>query len=176
MTDLDRLIDDVAREMTEAPAAAELRQRVVDEAIAPFRDEAKASYHDLTKWTWLAAAAAVVIAAYLQFGSRVEPQRHAQPSSTQASREAPPAVPGKIVLPERPAVAAVRSTPARRQTRPSPAERSTASTIAALPTLTGPAALAIGPLDSSAHGVPALGGLASLDVDRLDIKPLALPH
>jgi hypothetical protein len=172
MTDLDRLIDDVAREMTDAPAAPSLRQRVVDEAKASFHPSA--SYH-LGKWAWLAAAAAVVIAAYLQFSSPGEPERRTSPSSTQASREEPRAIPDTSVRAERPAVAAVRSTAAPGQARPL-AERGAAATIPELPALTGPNALAIRPLDSGAHGVAALDGAAPLDVERLDIKPLALPH
>jgi hypothetical protein len=173
MTDLDRLIDDVAREMTEAPAAAGLRQRVVDEA--------KASYHrgasNHTKWAWLAAAAAVVIAAYLQFGSLVEPPRRTPSPPPQTSRVEPRAVPDTTVRPERPAVAAAAvPSAAPRQTRPRRTERSAAATIAVLPALSGPDALAIGALDSYAHTVPALHDVAPLDVERLDIKPLALPH
>jgi hypothetical protein len=102
MTDLDRLIDDVAREMTEAPAAAELRQRVVDQA--------RASYHPSTSyrtnWAWLAAAAAIAIAVYLQFGSLVEPRRRTPSPPPQTSHEGPRAVPDTTVRPERPAVAA----------------------------------------------------------------------
>jgi hypothetical protein len=45
-----------------------------------------------------------------------------------------------------------------------------------VPALSGPDALAIGPLDSHARTVPALHDVAPLDVERLDIKPLALPH
>jgi hypothetical protein len=156
--------------------SSRLRRRVVNEAKASFhRDEARDSCH-VVEWAWLAAAAALVIVAYLQFGSRVEPQRRTEPSSQQASREAPLAVPEKTVRPEGRAVAAVRSAPVRRQPRPSRPEGNAASTVAALPALTGPAALAIGPLDSGARTVPALDGVRSLDVDRLDIKPLALPH
>ena len=181
MTDLDRLIDDVAREMTEAPASIELRRRVVaavvDEAKAAYHpNEAEASYHPFARWAWLAAAAAVVIGAYLQFGSLVEPRRDMPPASTQTSREERPAVPDRIVRPEQPAVAAVRSTPRPAQIRPLRAERSAAPTIAALPALAGPNALAIAPLDSGARTVPALDGVAPLDIGHLDVKPLALPH
>jgi hypothetical protein len=181
MTDLDRLIDDVAREMTEAPAAAELRQHVVDEARASYRDEAKASHHrsasDHTKWAWLAAAAAVVTAVYLQFGSLVEPRRRTPSPPPQTSREEPRAVPDTTVRSERPAVAAAAvPSAAPGQTRPRRAERSAAATIAVVPALNGPDALAIGPLDSYARTVPALHDVAPLDVERLDIKSLPLPH
>jgi hypothetical protein len=180
MTDLDRLIDDVAREMTEAPAAAELRQRVVNEARASYCDEAKASYRNASyhmKWAWLAAAAAVVIAVYLQFGSLVEPRRRTPSPPPQTSREEPRAVPDTTVRPERPAVAAAAvPSAAPRQTRLRRAERRAAATIPVVPALSGPDALAIGPLDSYARTVPALHDVAPLDVERLDIKPLALPH
>ena len=181
MTDLDRLIDDVAREMTEAPASIELRRRVLAAVVGEARawrhpDEAKASYRPFAKWAWLAAAAAVVIGAYLQFGSLVEPQRRTPPSSTETSHAEPRAAPDRIVRSEQPAVAAVRSTPAPRQIRPPRAERSAAPTIAALPALAGPNALAIAPLDSGARTVPALDGVAPLDIGLLDVKPLALPH
>jgi hypothetical protein len=175
MTDLDRLIDDVAREMTEAPASVGMRERVLavmDEAKASYHTSAP--YHPFAKWAWLAAAAAVVVGAYLQLGPLVEPQHRTPPSSAQTSRAEPRAVPDRIVRPERPAVAAVRSAPAPGRIRPQRG-RSAASTIAALPPLTGPNALAIAPLDSAAHRIPALEDIAPLDVERLDIKPLALP-
>jgi hypothetical protein len=176
MTDLDRLIDDVAREMTEAPASVGMRGRVLavmDEAKASYLTSA--SYRPFARWAWLAAAAAVVVGAYLQLGSLVEPTRRTPPSSAQTSRGRPAAVSEKIVRSEPPAVAAVRSTSTPGRIRPQ-RERNAASTIAALPPLTGPNALTIAPLASGAHSVPALDGVAPLDVERLDIKPLALPH
>jgi hypothetical protein len=171
MSDLDRLIDDVAREMTEAPASVGMCERIL---AAVVMDEAKASYHPFARWAWLAAAAAVVIGAYFQVGSLVDPQRRTPPSSTQTSDTEPRAVPDKMARSQRSAVAAVRSAPAPRRIRP-PRGRSVASTVAALPALTGPNALAIAPLDSAAHFVSALDDIAPLGVERLDIKPLDLP-
>ncbi|HEX2442725.1 MAG TPA: hypothetical protein VHJ77_02185, partial [Vicinamibacterales bacterium] len=128
------------------------------------------------RWTWLAAASALMIGAYLQYGSLVEPQRRMPPSSTQTSHAAPRAVPDRIVRPEHPAVAAVRPTPAPRQIRPPRAERGAASTIAALPALAGPNALAVAPLDSGGRTVTALDDIAAIALERLDVKPLPLSH
>jgi hypothetical protein len=161
MTDYDRLIDDVAKEMTAAAQPADLRARV----LAEIGNEAKASYH--WKLGWLAAAAGLLLAVYLGWPEREPVEQPAPPVVTQAptqvgpSRETPPDVGFRPPTPAR-----VRRPAAAATLEP---------TSASIPALGAPAAITIDPLDAGPTPVPALDVAPPLEIGTLDIKPLTSP-
>ncbi len=184
MTDFDPLIDAAAREMTAGPSSVDLRARVIEEiraggtslqpgggtSLQPrFFDEAKASYQ---KW-WLAAAAGILLAAYLGWPARqpVEPRVPVVegPLPTQAP-------PGPAPVPLAPTRA---TTPTR--ARLSAAPPAIEPAIASIPALEAPHAIGISPLDTGPTPVPvpvpvpALDLDAPLEIETLDIKPLVSP-
>jgi hypothetical protein len=178
MTDgLDRIIDDVAREMTEHPAPVDLRARVVSEIRgtslqarlrdeAHHRDEANASYY----LAGLAAAAGVILAMYLAWPVRQAVETPATPSPTVRRKPSAPHVvpaPGtdRAVPP-----GARAGGPARRA--PSEPEPAFAS---ALPALSEPVAIGIPPIDEPVAEIARLA-VAPLDIAEIDIKALTPPR
>ena len=170
MTDHDRLIDDAARAMTAEPSPVDLRARVIEEIrvrgtslqARPI-NEAKASYH---AW-WLAAAAGILLAAYLGWPARqpVElPGRVVEWPLTQA----PPPV--SALVPRAPTESAA---PARARLAAAP--RAIEPAIASIPALEAPSAIGIAPLDTGPTPLPALDVDAPLEIETLDIKPLVSP-
>jgi hypothetical protein len=170
VTEYDRLIDDVAKEMTAAAPPSDLRERVLAETggtslQARLEHEAKASYH--RKLGWLAAAAGLLLAMYLGWPEREAVEPPAPPAVTQAPSPVGP-------RPARPSDIASRpQTPAgvRRPAAPRPPE----PVIASIPELGSPEALGIAPLDAGATPVPALDVAPPLEIETLDIKPLTSP-
>jgi hypothetical protein len=165
MTDLDRLIDAAAREITTAPSPVDLRAKVMNEiraggtSLQAGQDEPKGSYH----FWWLAAAAGIVLAAYLGWPQR--PTVELPPPPVAVIHEGPPPVP----MPTRPDRA-----PASRGPR-TPATRVPEPTIVSIPALEAPPALGIAPLDRTPGSLPALDIAEPLDLEQLDIKPLTPP-
>jgi hypothetical protein len=169
MTDFDPLIDAAAREMTAGPSSVDLRARVIEEIRAGGTslqarhagyNEAKASYH---KW-WLAAAAGILLAAYLGWPARQPVELPAPPPVVQRQDGPRPAAP-----------------PSDDGTPP-PLGRAAAPgapvpTFASIPALEAPPAIGISPLDTGPTPVPlpALDVDAPLEIETLDIKPLVSP-
>ncbi len=148
--------------MTAEPSPVDLRARVIEE-IRVGGNEAKASYH---KW-WLAAAAGILLAAYLGWPARqpVElPRRVVEWPLTQA----PPLV--IALVPRAPTENAV---PAQARLAASP--RAIEPAIASIPALDAPYAIGIAPLDTGSTPLPALDVDAPLTIETLDIKPLVSP-
>jgi hypothetical protein len=162
VTDLDSLIDAAACEMTTASSPVNLRARVLEE-IARGTDEAEASYHEppYRRW-WLAAAAGIVLAAYLSWPER--PTIEFPPSPVVRTQAGPQ-------LPIPPADGRAPTSRAGR----APAAREPDVAIASIPALEGPAAIGIAPLDATSNPVPALDAVEPLDLEQLDIKPLTPP-
>jgi hypothetical protein len=159
VTDYDRLIDDAAESMTAVPAPGDLHARVLG-AIRTVR-------HRRAIWPWLAAAAGVILAAYLGWpkGQPVEqstpPAVAEAPVRTAPIQVAAPPTSGRVPAPTR----------ARQATVP----RALEPTIASIPALDVPKAIGIAPLDATPESVPALDAVAPLDVEQLNIKPLTPP-
>jgi hypothetical protein len=175
---LDDLIDSVAREMTEAPAPVDLRARVIAEVR--HEGEAEASFHRSESrvrrtgawgWkpvAWLAAAAGILLAAYLTWPERqpAAPTIVQAPVRTQAPVEEPPTRRAPTTAsPER--GRAARGARAPRDVASAPEE-----TVASIPALAEPPALDIAPLDAGAREIPQLEAIAPLDTAALEIKPL----
>lgn len=161
--------------MTAEPSPVDLRARVIEEirgtSLQPggtglqarHIDEAKASYH---KW-WLAAAAGLLLAAYLGWPARqsVElPRRVVEWPLTQAP---PPVI---ALVPRAPTENAA---PARAPLAAAP--RAIGPAIASIPALEAPRAIGIAPLDTGPTPLPALDVDAPLEIETLDIKPLVSP-
>jgi hypothetical protein len=162
VTDLDSLIDAAAREMTTAPPPVNLRARVLEE-IGNGRDEAKASYHmSPSHMWWLAAAAGIVLAAYLGWPERPTIELPAAP------------VVRTRVGPRSPTPATTEGDPAPRSRR-TPDPGALEPTVASIPALEAPNAIGIAPLDATSDTLPALDAVEPLDLQQLDIKPLTPP-
>ncbi len=163
MTDFDPLIDDAARGMTAGPSPVDLRVRVIEE-IRAGGNEAKASYH---AW-WLAAAAGILLAAYLGWPARQPVELPVRVPEWLLLTQAPPPV--IALVPRAPTESAA---PARARLAAAP--RAVEPTIASIPALEAPYAIGIAPLDTGATPLPALDVDAPLEIETLDIKPLVSP-
>jgi hypothetical protein len=157
--DHDRLIDDAARAMTAEPSPVDLRARVIEEIRGTSRQPGGA-------W-WLAAAAGILLAAYLGWPARqsVElPRRVVEWPLTQA----PPPVIALV-----PGAPTENAAPARAPRAAAP--RAIEAAIASIPALEAPRAIGIAPLDTGPTPLPALDVDAPLEIETLDIKPLVSP-
>jgi hypothetical protein len=156
VTDLDSLIDAAAREMTTAPSPVNLRASVVDEISG--RSQSEAWFH----LSWLAAAAGIVLAAYLGWPA-LPTIEFPPPPMARTQGELRPPTPNLIPQPTR-----LRDAPA-------PAPRSLDARFASIPALAGPDAIGIAPLDVTSETLPALDAVEPLEVKQLDITPLTSP-
>jgi hypothetical protein len=158
--------------MTTAPPPVNLRARVLRE-IGSGRDEAKASYHSApyrsasshmspSHMWWLAAAAGIVLAAYLGWPER--PTIGSPPPPVVRTLDG-------LRVPT-PAMTAADPTPRDRRT-PDPGALDPA--MVSIPALEAPAAIGIAPLDATLNPLPALDAVEPLDLEQLDIKPLTPP-
>lgn len=170
MTDYDRLIDDVAKEMTAAAPPSDLRARVLAEIGGPSLrarpgHEAKASNHS---WRigWLAAAAGLLLAVYLGWPEREAVEPPTPPVVTHAPKQGP--------RPPRPADVGPHPLTTARVRRPAAAPALEPAS-ASIPALASPKALGIDPLDAGSTPMPALDVAPPLEIETLDIKPLTSP-
>jgi hypothetical protein len=173
VTDHDRLIDDAARAMTAEPSPVDLRARVIEEIRgtslqARHSGEAKASYYKLNHAWWLAAAAGILLAAYLGWPARQPVELPARVVEWPLPTQAPAPVIALV-----PRASTESAAPAR--TRPAAAPRAIEPTIASIPALEAPYAIGIAPLDTGPTPLPPLDVDAPLEIETLDIKPLVSP-